>query len=111
MDDEDLGHYAETIGKGGLWTPHDSFFNLHKDMHEAIQSHTTPKVSHVGVLNNKNNIESEMTPKEHSSFNEHEALFNLTGVKPFSGLVSVMDAENSHYTYNPDTEELHKHEN
>ena len=109
MDDDYLGHYGESLDRGGLWTPHGSFYP-HKDIHEAIQSHTSSKISHMGVLNNKDNIESEMTPKEHSSFNDHEALSKFTHEKPFSGLVHVSIDGNSSYAYNPDTEELHKHD-
>ena len=104
------GWHSESQNRGGLWTPHDTL-SSYKDMNEAIQSHTSSKISHMGRFTNEKGIESEMTPEHHSSFDEHEALLHLTGVKPFSGLVHVKD--NSHtksYTYNPNTEELHKHD-
>ena len=56
-----------------------------------------------------------MTSREHSSFNESQAIQSLTsGLKPFSGLVKVWDirddkSSSGHYTYNPQTEELHRH--
>ena len=107
---EEDGWHSESQNRGGLWTPSASAAS-YKDMNEAIQSHTSSKVSHMGRFINEKGIESEMTPEHHSSFDEHEALLHLTGVKPFSGLVHVKDSShNKRYTYNLQTEELHKHD-
>ena len=104
------GWHSESQNRGGLWTPNDTL-SSYKDIHEAIQSHNSSKISHMGRFVNEKGIESEMTPEHHSSFDEHEALLHLTGVKPFSGLVHVKDnSHNKSYTYNLQTEELHKHE-
>ena len=110
-----LGSHDETHDKQGLWVPHPS--SGYKDIHEAIQSHTS--IPHHGLLayEGSGGIGLRlMTPKEHSSFNEREALSSLAGVKPFSGLVHVKDYSTLHspdistYTYNLQTEELHRHE-
>lgn len=113
-------HMFERQNDQRLWIPND-LVSSYKDIHEAIQSHTSSKISHIGTFishmgtfyDARNpDTKREMTPKEHSSFNEHEALLHLTDVKPFSGLVHVTDkSHKKRYTYNPQTEELHKHDN
>ena len=110
-----LGFHDDTQDKQGLWVPHPS--SGYKDIHEAIQSHTS--IPHHGLLTDESSGRIGlrlMTPKEHSSFDEHRALSSLIGVKPFSGLVHVLDSSTLHspdistYTYNLQTEELHKHD-
>jgi hypothetical protein len=107
-----VGDHGEWQNDKGLWVPHN--FSKYKDSHEALQSHTSAEVPHDGVVYSEEYNSREMTPEEHSAFNNTEALHNLTGLKPFSGLVNVLhvpkDSPKSSYTYNPQTEELHRHE-
>jgi len=122
------GDHGEYLNNNGLWIPH--AYSHYKDSHEALQSHTSAEISHAGVLHTRNsNNESsdqsksvrerfgprprEMTPEEHSSFNNTEAFHDLAEVKPFAGLVHVESygtETRGNYTYNPQTEELHRHE-
>lgn len=108
-----LGYHAEWQDDHKMWHPH--AVSDYTDSHAALQSHSSPSIPHQGFTNNMRHYfmssDEIMTPKDHSSFNEHEALSHLTGVKPFSGLMTVLHGTNKlHiYTYNPSTEELHEH--
>lgn len=122
------GGHGEWRAGNGLWIPHG--FTKYESSHEALQSHTSAEVPHAGVLHtrNSNNEGSdqfksvrerfgprprEMTPEEHSSFNNIEAFHDLVEVKPFAGLVHVESYDpktRGKYTYNPQTEELHQHD-
>jgi hypothetical protein len=84
----------------------------HKDLHEALKSHTTEETSHVGRVRGSNPTTSrEMTQEDR--FDHQSALSaELHPLKPHSGLIYV-----SHYSpingwtdhsYNPETEELLK---
>ena len=107
-----VGDHGEWQNDKGLWVPHG--FSKYKNSHEALQSHTSAEVPHDGVVHDEEHPSREMTPDEHSAFNNAEALHNLTGLKPFSGLVNVLhvpkDGPKGSYVYNPQTEELHRHE-
>lgn len=116
------GDHGEWQKENGLWIPHN--YSPYKDVHEALQSHTSEEVPHHGVLHTDNPEEAmsqrrgirprEMTPEEHSAFNDTEALHGLAEVKPFAGLVHVESygtETRGNYTYNPQTEELHRHGN
>ena len=86
----------------------------HKDLHEALQSHTTDETSHAGrVWGNDSNgpTTRAMTPEDR--FDHASAITDAVHpVKPHSGLIYV-----SHYSpvngwtdhsYNPETEQLIK---
>lgn len=123
------GKHGEWRAENGLWIPHN--FSKYESSHEALQSHTSAEVPHAGVLHTRNNNNEgseqfksvrermgirprEMTPEEHSSFNDTEAFRDLANVKPFSGLLHVESFDpktRGNYTYNPQTEELHRHDN
>jgi hypothetical protein len=129
LPEKDTGEYVGAHGEyqndKGLWTPHN--FSKYKDVHEALQSHTSAEVPHDGVLHNDNEGSQqfksvnqrmgirprEMTPEEHSSFNDTEAFKYFANVKPFAGLLHVESFDpktRGNYTYNPQTEELHQHD-
>jgi hypothetical protein len=126
---EFVGSHGEYQNENGLWTPFP--YSKYKDTHKALQSHTSAEVPHAGVLHtrNSNNEGSdqfksvrerfgprprEMTPEEHSSFNDTEAFKYFANVKPFAGLLHIESYDpktRGNYTYNPQTEELHQHDN
>ena len=114
-----IGHYSDESstpqGTSPLWTPSEEHQD-HKSIHEALESHLTPDVSHSGqiydVVTMKN---TKMTPKELSEFDHKAHIAKLVDPSPaFGGLISVIHGQKGNaqhkYTYNPDTEQLFKHE-
>ena len=107
------GNHSSGTGWSSAISP---IFNNHqKDIHDALQEHMTKAVSHTGIrymaADNKQQL---MTPEEMTNFSVPHALFNLLdGAQPFKGLVTVRQFIKdgmSTYHYNPDTEELNRHE-
>ena len=112
-----------------LWTP-DTATIPGRTIHDALKTHTTPDVSHTGSFYDANSHRRDMTPREMSNFNMRGALLQLSRpVEPFKGLITVssnhpvLEGVNTGnlylwnhtkgttvYIYNPDTEQLHKHE-
>ena len=102
------GHYTEELHKeSSKWVPnHNEDSVPYKDIHEALESHTkmTP---------------TNMTSEQRGKFDEQAALKNMVNVKPFAGHVEVLhdlgrndqgEKVYNKYTYNPETEQLIKHE-
>ena len=115
----DIGwHQEETeVPKGvqPMWTP-DSYAIPGRTIHDALKTHTTPDISHTGYFYDANSNRREMTPREMSNFDMRGSLGHLARpAEPFKGLITV--SSNPHlangtkvYIYNPDTEQLHRHE-
>lgn len=122
-------------GISPLWTPGTDSVSPFSSAHETLKAHTSPEfeprrhtVLDFGPLNDtrsqwmKTGGGSPGIPGLHSNsssnlkFSHPEALQRLvTPHKPFSGLINVEHSASGlakdlhNYTYNPDTEELHKH--
>jgi hypothetical protein len=99
-----------------LWTP-DTFWTQgpHKDIHEALESHRSADVSHTGTVITDGSYKNARAMDSADRFNNKEALANtLPRGDIFKGLVSVTHSlpnnKSARYTYNPDTEQLFKHE-
>lgn len=83
----------------------------HKTIHDALKSHTTEEVSHPGFNFTNSDIRGPLTSAD--NFNHKDALKRAAGLgsAPFKGLIRIQHAPSqSLYTYNPDTEQLFKHE-
>lgn len=114
----DPGYWAEDshapVGSV-LWTP-DTFWTQgphHKDIHEALESHRSSEVSHIGTLIPNGSYKNARAMDSADRFNNKEALANtLPSKEVFKGLVSVShtlpDNKRANYIYNPDTEQLLK---
>jgi hypothetical protein len=82
----------------------------HRDIHEALKSHTTEQISHQG-FNFAAKPSRLLTPED--EFSHKDALSHAAGLgsAPFKGLIRIQHAPSqSLYTYNPNTEQLFKHE-
>jgi hypothetical protein len=85
----------------------------HPDIFHALESHKTKDVSDLGVLYTPQAQKRDMTSEDMSAFNSKEAIHRLTNpAAPFSNLIVVRHKRDSGatYTYNHETEELHRHE-
>lgn len=107
------GNHSSGTGWSSAISP---IFINHKqaDIHDALQEHMTKDVSHTGTRYMLNDKKQPMTPEEMTNFSVPHALSNLLdGAQPFKGLITVRQFTKngmSNYHYNPDTEELHRHE-
>lgn len=82
----------------------------HKTIHDALKSHTTEEISHPG-FNFATKPSGPLTRED--GFNHTDALSRAAGLgsAPFKGLIRIQHAPSqSLYTYNPNTEQLLKHE-
>lgn len=105
-------NYLETathniVGMSPLWAPDKD--NTHPSIHESLQSHLTDAVSHQG-FDVSGKTKRPLTPEDR--FDQARALKEAArNLEPFKGLIKVYDHNtNTHYAYNPETEQLFKHE-
>lgn len=99
-----------------LWTP-DAYWaqGPHKNIHEALESHRGSDINHTGKVVVDGSYKNSRAMDSADRFNHTEALANiLPKGETFKGLVSVThhlpDRKVARYIYNPDTEQLLKHE-
>jgi hypothetical protein len=91
-----------------------SGYRGHKNIHEALQSHTTEETTHTGTVSGRsegNSFIREMTPEDR--FDHQSALAGeVHPLKPHSGLIYVSHYHPVHgwtdHSYNPETEQLLK---
>jgi hypothetical protein len=116
-DDIGYAHQSTEAPKGvqPLWTP-DTSTIPGRTIHDALKSHTNPDVTHTGYFYDANSHRREMTPREMSNFDMRGALGHLVRPsEPFKGLITVSSnplnsSGTRSYIYNPDTEQLFRHE-
>lgn len=84
--------------------------DYHKDIHEALESHRSSDVPHVGKIWTPQGTKRDMHEDDLRNFKHREALSNLVfPVEPFKNLIAVNDTfDGSMYSYNPETEQLLK---
>lgn len=102
-----------------LWTPDRYFDGMnHKDIHEAIQAHTSPSIAFPGVHHDEENNASHFTQQQSQAFDNKAAMENIhkgLGISKntFRGLVMVhhydRDGAKGMYHYDPQTEQLFDH--
>ena len=116
-DDIGYAHQSTESPKGvqPLWTP-DTATIPGRTIHDALKTHTTPDISHTGYFYDANSNRREMTPREMSNFDMSGSLSHLARpAEPFKGLITVSSntyhpSDTRLYIYNPETEQLHRHE-